>query len=226
MRTWPTVPQLGGSSVTARTAGKLGIAPREDLGQPGRHQSIERDDGFHGDESRRLDPVAQHGHKATRDRRHCAIDHARPPSRTLTCRGPGPSEAPLRLPTGGSDLLPPDGVGVDDLLGDRATGGVGGLDPQARLSAGAVATWTVQEVSPHLVACGRQVLPPSQEIRCSRLTTGWSARCRASRTDVEVVPARRRGVGRRQRHPVVDAEHRQDVADSPRACRSRSPTRS
>jgi hypothetical protein len=43
-----------------------GEAPREHLGQPGCHQSIECDGGFHGDESRRLDAVTRHGRKATR----------------------------------------------------------------------------------------------------------------------------------------------------------------
>ena len=43
-----------------------GVAPREDFGQPGRHQSIESNGGFHGDESRRLDAVTWHDRKATR----------------------------------------------------------------------------------------------------------------------------------------------------------------
>ena len=36
-------------------------------------------------------------------------------------------------------------------------------------------TWTLQEVSPHLVPAGRQVWPPSHETSMLRLTTGSSA---------------------------------------------------
>ena len=43
-----------------------GVAPREDFGQPGCHQTLESNCGFHGDESRRLDAVTGHGRKATR----------------------------------------------------------------------------------------------------------------------------------------------------------------
>ena len=55
-----------------------GVAPREDFGRPGRHQTLESNGGIHGDGSRRLDAVTGHGRKATRwTPRRCAAWYVR-----------------------------------------------------------------------------------------------------------------------------------------------------